>query len=111
MKEKIPQFRPLPLGIRGVRQHGTDYARFYGMVRTKNDKRKVLSFSVKINQKLSNKTKGKLIASVCGHFKDRRVPIHKKGQMFPSFKTLLYKTNWIKVKRIENYEAGVEYDA
>jgi 23S rRNA maturation mini-RNase III len=108
MNRKMPEFKPLPPRIRGVRYEGPECARFYGLYKTKQNKTKPFRFHVEISDKISNKTKGKLIRDVCGHLLDNEIPIHKRGQTFNSFKKL-NKTGWINVKEILEYEAGIEY--
>lgn len=64
---------------------------------------------MKMSSKLSNRDKYKLIRDVVLTIKDRKLPEHKMGQRFSSFKELLRRTPWFRVRKILNYEAGIKY--
>lgn len=86
-----------------------EYARVYCTYVTLNGKIKRASFAVKIEPSLSNKAKQRLIAAICNFIKDKNIPEHVSGQIFHGFHELMRRTPWFRVRRIENYEAGMHY--
>jgi hypothetical protein len=104
-------FRPVPSSLRATRVFARhrEYARFYGSYRSETGKTRRFSFQVKIARSLSNRKKSILIRNVVSNILDRRVPVHKMGQSFSSFRELLRRTTWVRVRRILDYKAGVKY--
>jgi len=107
----VGQFRHVPLHLRARRDRviQRDYARFYGSYRATTGQTRRFSFQVKVSRRLSARDKMKLIRTVCLNIKDRELPAHKMGQTFDSFKELLRRTAWFRVRRILNYQAGMRY--
>jgi len=111
LKHKL---RPLPEFLKRTRYGVTDsqkwYARFYGLYDSIDGKIKRFSLQVKINRALSQNRRGlgMLMRSTVKELLDGKVPEHVQGEVFPNF-IELFGRNWISVKRIREYHAGVVY--
>jgi hypothetical protein len=103
------KFTPLPMGLRGRVVDENDYARFYGTYVNRQRKKKRFSFQVRMSPILSGKQKYRKIVTVCSNLLNRLIPVHTDGQVFSSFKELLNRTEWQKVRRLLMYEVNVEY--
>lgn len=109
----MKKFVPLPPYLRDMRGKTgqQDYLRLYGLfVPELSIREKRFGFSVRINPKLSDRQVRKKVAEVINNLLNRKVPEHKKGQIFRSFKELLERTHWKKVRKVLSYKAGVIYD-
>lgn len=87
--------------------------RVYGLVTTMQGKRKRISFRVKISKRMMRYRRNlyNLIVATCNAIKfDKTVPVHKQGEVFSGFGELFEKTEWVKVRKVHWYEAGVEYE-
>jgi hypothetical protein len=106
-----PQFRKVPIYLQAIRPaiRHREYARFYGLYETMDGKRKRFSFGVKISPKLTNRQLYSLIVITCNNLLDKRVPEHRAGEFFPSFRDL-FRTRWIRVRKLLRYQAGVHYE-
>ena len=85
------------------------YARFYGLYVNKKGETKRFSFQVRINPRYSNKLVGRLVRVVCNMLLDKNIPEHRMGQIFPSFWNLIKNARWIRVEKLLDYKAGVQY--
>jgi hypothetical protein len=86
--------------------------RVYGLIKTMTGKTKRISFQVKIGSGLMrNKRKlSRLIRTVVNAIKyQKKVPVHRQGDVFSSFKELFDRTKWVKIRRLLDYKAGVIY--
>ena len=109
---KERKFRPLPSDLRAMR-YGARYdvyARVYALYETTTGKRKRASFQVYKNPRMSNKTFGQAIRVVIRNILDKRIPVHKQGEVFSSFNELLRRTKWVRVRKILRYKAGAIYE-
>lgn len=100
----------MPLGLRDVRPtQQRDYARFYGNYVEKFGKIKRFSFQMRIDLSKSGKLVYLQVKSICGRLLQNQIPLHKQGQVFHSFRELVFRTPWIKVRKVRNYEVGMSY--
>lgn len=108
--------RPVPENLRRMR-YGLDdlserrwFARFYGNCETMTGKLRRFSFSVKISKRLSKNRKAlaMLMRTTIGKLLEDTVPEHVQGEVFSNFMSLLGR-DWVRVRRVRNYEAGVVY--
>jgi hypothetical protein len=106
-----PALNPTPRYLRALRPtvRHREYARFYGLYETMDGKRKRFSFGVKISPKLTNRQLYSLIVATCNNLLDKRIPEHRAGEFFPSFRDL-FRTRWIRVRKLLRYQAGVHYE-
>jgi len=108
------QLRPAPLSLRRLRRGASHdwYARFYGLYETATGKIKRFSFQVRVGSALKrNRRKlGWLIRTTVRALKDETVPEHRQGEVFSSFRELIFNTSWFKVRRLLDYKAGVIYE-
>ena len=106
--------RPVPKRLRQMRSEARPkwYARFYGNYSTMTGKRKRFSFRVRIASRLQRNRKAlaSYIRIVCFNLKEKKVPLHVSGQTFHTFKDLLWGTPWHRMRRLREYEAGVQYE-
>ena len=108
------KLRPVPSSLRRLRR-GARYdwhGRFYGLYETTTGKRKRFSFQVRVGSALKrNRRKlGWLMRMTVRALKDKTVPQHRQGEVFSSFRELIFKTRWFKVRRMLDYRAGVIYE-
>jgi hypothetical protein len=105
-------FRPLPPAILGLRLRArhNEYARFYGNYVSMTGKKKRFSFQVTVNPRLKNKQKYRLIVKTVGALLNNTIPEHVQGEVFDSFQELHYKTRWLRVRRLNEYKAGMHYE-
>jgi len=109
-ERKIPRFNPIPVDLRKTRGgRRVDYARFYGNFVTKTGKIKRFSFQVRMPRYLNGKVMHRMISLVCQKIRYfNLVPIHKQGQTFPFGE--LMQGNWIRVRKVRDYQAGMIYE-
>ena len=106
------RFRPAPAYLRASR-HGAryrGYARFYGLYETMRGNKKRFSFSVRVNPRLTNAEKYRYIVIVCNELLNKEIPEHRQGDVFSSFRELLFRTDWFRVRKLIDYKAGVVYE-
>lgn len=105
-------FRTVPSSLRRLRYGARyrEYARFYGLYINRIGKRKRFSYSVRISPRLSNRRKYRYIVIVCNALLNKEIPEHRQGEVFYSFRELLHETRWVRVRRLLEYHAGVEYE-
>lgn len=113
-KKRRPEFRakPLPKHLKRLR-YGLphpEYARFYCLYKTTTGKTKRASFQVRVSPKLNNKRVGEHMRTVCTNMVHRRIPEHRQGDVFNSFKEVLKETPWFRVRKIMWYRAGAVYE-
>jgi hypothetical protein len=108
------KLRQVPSSLRRLRRGASHdwYARFYGLYETATGKIKRFSFQVRIGSALKrNRRKlAWLMRMTVRALKDRTVPEHTQGEVFSSFRELIFKTSWFKVRRLLDYKAGVIYE-
>ena len=108
------RFRPVPLRLRRMR-YGAPYRgdfRFYALVETITGKRKRVSFQVKVGSALMGDRHrlSRLIRAVVNVIKyQKKIPVHRLGDVFSSFNELFKGTRWVSIRRLLRYEAGVVY--
>lgn len=104
-------YRPVPLHLKGLRRTARyrGYARFYAIYESMTGKTKRASWVVRISPSMSNRNLYKLMVSTCNNILDNKIPKHFRGQVFESFSEL-YRTPWIRVRRIKTYKAGIVYE-
>ncbi len=86
--------------------------RVYGLIKTMTGKTRRISFQVKIGSGLMrNRQKlSSLIRAVVNAIKyQKKVPVHRQGDVFSSFKELFDRTNWVRIRMLIDYKAGVVY--
>lgn len=87
--------------------------RVYGLVETMTGKRKRISFQVKIGSVLMRNRRrlSELIRATVNAIKyQKKVPVHRQGDVFSSFSELFKRTRWVKIRKLLHYEAGVHYE-
>ena len=109
-ERKIPRFRPIPTHLRRHMGVPKQYARFYVNYETKNGIWKRSSFHIRIPNSASGSMNNKMIRFTCNKIKDfKMIPLLKHGEEV-TFGELHQRTQWIKVRRIKYYEAGMFYE-
>jgi hypothetical protein len=114
MGAEVRKFRLVPSNLKrmryGVKPKVGDL-RVYAQVTTMEGKKKRVSFRVGISERMMRYRRNllNLIRATCNNILDKRVPIHKYGERFPTF-TDLFKRRWVKVRKVHWYEAGVVYE-
>ena len=105
-------FRPAPIALKRTRRGALyrAWARFYGLYKTMIGKKKRFSFSIRISPKLSNQAVHRYIVIVCNALLNKEIPVHRMGDVFHSFRELIHKTEWVEVRKLLNYHAGVIYE-
>ncbi|MGA2768665.1 MAG: hypothetical protein ABSF24_10180 [Candidatus Bathyarchaeia archaeon] len=106
----IPEFKPLPLRRRIKVKTSRRYVRFYGRYRDANGGLRGFEYKVKISEKLwrDRKLLATYIRIVCSKMKeDHQMPVHVKGEAYPDFAVLLGGTDWVRIRRVENYDVSV----
>lgn len=105
-------FRPVPTHLRRMRDNVTyhEWSRFYGTFESFDGKIKRFNFSVRVNPRLSNMLKHRKIVEVVNALKNNNIPVHKQRQIFSSFNELMERTEWIEVKELRDYKAGMRYE-
>lgn len=103
-----PRFDPMRIGARteGI-------LRVYGQVKTMQGKRKRISFGVKISRRMMRYKRNVhhlIVATINAMKFDKTIPVHKQGDVFSGFGELFEDTEWVKVRKLEWYKAGVEYE-
>jgi len=87
--------------------------RVYGLVETLTGKLKRISFQVKVGSSLM-KNKQKLMqlirATVTAIKYHKKIPVHRQGDVFSSFKELFDRTKWVRIRRLLDYKAGMHYE-
>ena len=87
--------------------------RVYGLVETQTGKRKRISFQVKVGSALM-KNKRRLMelirATVNAIKYQKKIPVHRQGDVFSSFSELFNRTKWVKIRRLLTYKAGMHYE-
>lgn len=82
--------------------------KLYGRYRTTTGKTKGFDFYVKVSRKLSGKLLYKLITHTCNKLRhERTLPVHRKGESFPSFLTL-FRSKWIRIRKLLEYNVAVK---
>jgi hypothetical protein len=111
-EEVRERFRPAPPYLRASRNRARyrEYARFYGLYVNRAGKRNRFSFSVRVNPRLTNAEKYRYYVSVCNALLSEEIPEHRQGDIFDSFRELLWRTNWFRVRRLVEYKAGAVYE-
>lgn len=111
IERRIPKFRPLPTNLRKRRVTHVDYARFYGNYTTKTGKIKRFSFQIKMPDYLSGKVMHKMIRLTVEKIHSfNLIPYYEKGQNTFTFGELMQRTQWIKVRKVRDYKAGMVYE-
>lgn len=97
-------------------RYGAPYrgdTRVYGLVETMTGKRKRLSFQVKVSSTLMrNKRRlNELIRAIVNAIKyQKKVPVHRQGDVFSSFSELFNRTEWVRIRRLLTYKVGMHYE-
>ena len=107
---KRKAFRPRPYIPRPTFGRVRKYARFYGLYRSKTGKTKCFAFQVYLSPKIDNRQIQRYMVVVCNLLLDRNLPVHKSGEVFSSFRDLIWGTKWVRIRKLLSYEAGVEYE-
>jgi hypothetical protein len=106
-------FRPLPENLRRLRYgelgERKALARFYALFIEMNGLPRRASFSVKVKRGISNAALAFLIRATVQRFKECYVPEHVQGEVMSDFLYDLFNRPWRKVRRVEDYKAGVVY--
>lgn len=106
---KVPRLRPLPRNLRRIVVHKM-YKRFYGNCTTNTGKIKKFIFEVEIPERFNGKMKHRAIRYICEKIKyEKSVPLLKKGERV-RFKDLMLNVDWIKVRKIRDYETQSVYE-
>ena len=105
------KFRPIltNLGRRG-RVASKQYARFYGNYITKTGKKKRFSFMVKVDPAKKRSAQYVLMKMVCKRIKGNKIPPVPNGFTFDDFGDLLVVQDWMHVRNVRRYEAGMLYE-
>jgi len=83
--------------------------KLYGRYRTTTGKPRGFGFHVKVSGRLSNKLLYRLITHTCNKIRhERALPVHRKGEVFPSF-SALFRTRWIRIRKLLQYDVAVKY--
>jgi hypothetical protein len=101
--------RPLPKGLR-MRTESNDYIRIYGNVTLMNGNVVHFGFRVKMNiRRMGGRFYYKQIVETVKRLRNKWIPLGAlKGHLYSTFKEL-YVSQWMKVRRLRNYEVGVRY--
>jgi hypothetical protein len=84
------------------------HVKFYGSCRTATGETRGFGFYVKVSGKLSGKLMYKLITHTCNKLRhERTLPVHRKGESFPSFLTL-FRSRWIRIRKLLEYHVKVK---
>lgn len=109
------KFNPVPARLIRMR-YGVPYRgdfRFYGLYQTLDGRRKRASFQVMVSPSMLRRRKGLggLIRATINAIKyQKKMPIHRQGDVFSSFSELLFRTPWVRIRKLLRYKAGVEYE-
>jgi hypothetical protein len=112
VRERRPEFRVLPLRRRDNLAPARRYVRFYGRYRTANGQLRGFEFKVKVTRLWhgtdNRRRLHELIANVCSKMKyDKQMPVHVKGEAFPTFEVLLEGTDWVSIRKLVDYDLCV----
>jgi hypothetical protein len=108
-RRKLPPFIPTDLRRRRIVTR-KQYARFYGNYTTKTGKRKRFSFKVKVNPDKKRSAQYTLMKTTCHRVKNNKIPPVPNGFVFDDFGDLLNVQDWIKVRKVHSYKAGMQYE-
>jgi hypothetical protein len=103
-------YRPIPTDLRRRRRIAPDYSNFYGSYITKTGKIKRFSFKVKVNPDKKNSAKYTLMRVTCQRILKNKIPPVPNGFVFDDFGDLLNVQDWIKVRKVRTYKAGMQYN-
>jgi hypothetical protein len=87
-----------------------DYANFYGSVITKTGDIKRFSFKVKVDPSKRHAVLYRLIRHTCKLLKRRQIPIVPNGAIFDDFGDCLHGVDWMRVRKLRYYKAGMQYE-
>jgi hypothetical protein len=103
------KFTPIPTSLKRRRRIAPDYANFYGSYISKTGKIKRFSFKVKVNPDKKNSAKYTLMKMTCQRILKNKIPPVPNGFVFDDFGDLLNVQDWIKVRKVRMYKAGMQY--
>jgi hypothetical protein len=109
-RRNLPNFRLIPTDLKRRRVARKQYARFYGNITTKTGKRKRFSFKVKVDPYKKRSAQYTLMKMTCRRILKNQIPPVPNGFVFDDFGDLLVVQDWIKVRRVHAYEAGMVYE-
>ena len=109
-RRKLRPFRPLPIDL-GKRRRVTarQYARIYLNYESAQGKIKRLSFAVKVDPYKNRIVQYKLMKHLCSKLLRNQIPLCAQGYVFDDFGDLFVVTQWIRVRKVRRYEAGMVY--
>jgi hypothetical protein len=102
-------YRPVPEDLSKRRRMAPDYANFYGSYETKLGKWKRFSFKVKVDPNKNRIVLYKLIKHTCSLLKRKLIPKVPNGHVFDDFGDCLHGVDWMKVRSLHDYRAGMRY--
>lgn len=109
-RRKLPPFRPIPIDLRRRRRIAPDYANFYGSYVAKTGIVKRFSFKVKVDPNKNRTVLYKLIRHTCNKLKNRLIPPVPNGTIFGDFGDLHIALDWMRVRKLRFYRAGMQYE-
>jgi hypothetical protein len=109
-RRNLPSLRPIPTHLRRRRVAIKQYARFYGNYTTKNGARKRFSFKVKVDPYKKRSAQRVLMKMTCQRIKDNKIPPVPQGFTFDDFGDLLVVQDWMRVRKVHVYKAGMVYE-
>lgn len=84
------------------------WVKFYGRYETTTGKTRSFNFYVKVSGRLSGKLIYRLTTHTCNKLRhERALPVHRKGESFPSFSTL-FRSSWIRIRKLLQYDVAVK---
>ena len=110
MSSRRRRLRPLPTDLRKQRVARKQYARFYGNYTTSTGKMKRFSFKVKVDPYKRRSAQYILMKLTCHRLLNNKIPPVPNGHVFDDFGDLLNVQDWIKVKKVHQYTAGMQYE-
>jgi hypothetical protein len=109
-RRNLPNLRPIPTDLRRRRVARKQYARFYGNYTSKTGARKRFSFKVKVDPNKKRSAQYVLMKMTCKRLLKNQIPPVPNGFVFDDFGDLLVVQDWIKVRRVHGYHAGMQYE-
>jgi hypothetical protein len=104
------KFKPIPTDLRRGRRIAPDYANFYGSYITKDGRVKRFSFKVKVDPSKPHAVMYKLIRHTCNLLKRCLIPKVSNGAIFDDFGDCLHAVDWMRVRKVRFYKAGMQYE-
>jgi hypothetical protein len=102
---------PMPKGLR-AKVEPNDYVRIYGNTTLMNGNIVHFGFRVKMNlRRMGGKFYYNKIVETIKRVMNKEIPLGAlHGHLYSTFKELHERSDWVRVRKIRNYEVGVKYE-